>query len=131
MDKPPTITAPPPVPSDPAKRRNWEQAAMFSLAAPFAGMAISVFGQGVTHGDRLAASILGCTSMFLILAGLVLGILALVKTKRYGKKGIFGRALGGTLINGGLIVIMLLLLPGLMKAMQRAKEQQRQEQQRP
>jgi len=66
--------------------------------------------------------------MFLIFAGLALGILALVKTRKYGRKGIFGQALGGTVINGGLILMTLLLLPALAKAMQRAKEIHRQQQ---
>ena len=70
--------------------------------------------------------ILGCTAILLILAGFVLGIVALVQTKKHGKEGIFGKAIAGVCVNGLLIALMLISIPGLIKAVERAKEKQRQ-----
>lgn len=71
--------------------------------------------------------VLGLTSMLLIISGLVLGIVALIATKRQGRAGIFGKALAGTLINGLLVLAMLSGIPGLIKAMERAKARQQQQ----
>jgi hypothetical protein len=65
--------------------------------------------------------------VLLIVSGLVLGILALIATRRHGRAGIFGKALAGTCINGMLVLAMLISIPGLMKAMERAKAVQRQQ----
>jgi hypothetical protein len=43
-------------------------------------------------------------------SGLVLGIIALTATKQYGRKGIFGRALFGTSINGLLALPLFIFL---------------------
>lgn len=48
--------------------------------------------------------------------GLVLGIMALVATKRLGRTGIFGKALAGTCINGLLVLLFLLHFPRLVWA---------------
>jgi tetratricopeptide (TPR) repeat protein len=48
--------------------------------------------------------------MLLIISGLVFGIIALVATKRYGRKGIFGKALTGTCINGLLVLLMFVII---------------------
>ena len=70
--------------------------------------------------------VLGATSALLILAGFVLGIVALIGTKKHGKKGIFGRAIAGICINGVIILLMLIAIPSFIKAAQRAKETQQQ-----
>ena len=88
---------------------------------------IGIFLQPQVRGNRPAMIILGLTSMLLIISGLVLGVVALVATKRHGRAGIFGKALAGTLINGFLVVAMVASIPGLMKAMERAKARQQQQ----
>src|ERR1022692_3247527 len=124
---PPPLTTPPPiVPASPPTSSFPKQAATFSLFAPSVSFAISIFVQPQVNGIRIAMIILGLTSMLLIIAGLVLGIVALAATKRHGRAGIFGKALAGTCINGLRVLVMIVSIPGLMKAMERAKAMQRQ-----
>jgi hypothetical protein len=61
----------------------------------------------------------------------VFGIVALVGTKRHGRKGIFGRAVAGICINGIVILLMLVSIPVFKKMAENAKavRQQRMEQQ--
>jgi len=49
-----------------------------------------------------------------------------VAAKRRGGAGIFGMAVAGTCINGLLVLAMLIAIPGLMKAIERAKALQKQ-----
>jgi hypothetical protein len=136
MDDPPITAAPPPAPVPVAagNRRTWERAAMLSLVAPFAEMGISsaLSSDIMRPGDLLAARILGWICIFLIPAGLVLGIAALFKTRRYGRTGIFGPALGGTILNGGFVLMMLLAPPQVLNNMERPNKFHRPQQiQRP
>src|SRR6266581_619697 len=71
---PPIIPAPPPASSFP------RQAAAFSLVAPLVSFATGIFLQPQVRGIRIAMIVLGLTSMLLIIAGLVLGIVALRAT---------------------------------------------------
>ena len=122
------------------------RAARFSIAAPFAMLAIGaalsilspqaiqtgIFGNaplvGIAanlfslHPERVATRILASTAMLLIPVGFVLGIVALVQTKRHGKQGIFGKAIAGIVINGFFIELMLINLPRV----ERAREMRRQ-----
>lgn len=104
---------------------------MFSFAAPFVGIAVNVFSQAAVRGNRLGMMIVGCTAILLILSGFVLGVVALVLTKKQGRQGILGRAIAGICINGLLIALMLISIPAFIKAAERAKEMQRQQQQQP
>ena len=125
---PPSLPTPPSiVPASPPTSSFPRQAATFSLIAPLVSFAMGIFLQPQVRGSRIAMIILGLTSMLFIIAGLVLGIVALVATKRHGRVGIFGKALAGTCINGLLVFLMLVSIPGLMKAMERAKAHQRQQ----
>jgi hypothetical protein len=123
MDTP----TPPPIPTRPPVNTFPKQAATFSLVAPLVSFGIGIFFQPQVRGNRIAMIILGLTSMLLIISGLVLGIVALASTKKHGRAGIFGRALAGTCINGLLVLFMLIGIPGLMKAAERAREKQRQQ----
>ena len=96
------------------------QAATFSLVAPLASFGIGIFLQPQVRGNRIAVIVLSLTSMFLIIAGLVLGIAALVATKRHGRAGIFGKALAGTCINALLVLAMLISIPVWMKAIHKS-----------
>lgn len=96
------------------------------MVAPFVAIGISIFLQPQVRGNRWGMMILGATSMLLIVLGLVFGIVALVGTKRHGRQGIFGKAMTGTCICGILTLLMLISIPALMKAAERAKAMQRQ-----
>ncbi|EEF60872.1 hypothetical protein Cflav_PD4041 [Pedosphaera parvula Ellin514] len=103
-----------------------KQAAAFSLFAPLVSFSIGIFVQPQVRGIRLAMMVFGLLQMLMIISGLVLGIIALIATKRHGREGIFGKAITGTCINGLLVLVMLLCIPGLMKAVERAKALQKQ-----
>lgn len=70
--------------------------------------------------------VLGLTGTLLILLGFIFGIMALAATRRHGRRGVFGKAIAGTCINGLLILFMLLSIHGLIRAAQQARELQRQ-----
>jgi len=122
---PPPITATPKTPATPFAK----QAATFSLFAPLVSIFIGIFGQPQVRGNRAGMMILGLVSVLLIVGGLVLGIAALVSARRHGVQGVRGRAITGTCICGLLTIVMLLSIPGLMLAVKRAKERQRQQMQ--
>jgi len=131
MNIPPPIpsqTPPPVIPVSPPSNPFAKQAALFSFIAPFVSFGIGIFGQPVVRGNRMAAIILGCVSTLLILAGFVLGIIALFGMKKYGKKGILGRAIAGICINGFLILMMLIAIPRFMRMAQQARDAQAQQQ---
>ena len=119
MNTPPPLPpqAPPPgIPSLRPTNSFPKQAALFSLVAPFVGFGIGIFGQQAVQGNRAAAIILGCISTLLILTGFVLGIIALFGIKKYGKKGILGRAIAGVCINGVIILLALIAIPSYARA---------------
>jgi hypothetical protein len=96
-----------------------EQAARFSLYAPFVAFLIGAIGRGA-HTEPGVGIALFSINMLLILAGFALGIFALVSMRRYGRQYILGRAIGGLLLNGiviaGLLTFMLpILLAGNTK----------------
>jgi hypothetical protein len=108
------------------------QAALFSLLAPLVSIGVNVVGHQSVQGNQVGMMVLGGTCTLLILAGFVLGIVALIGTRKHGRKGILGRAIAGICINGIIICFMLVAIPSFLKAAERAKERQRQrmEQQR-
>jgi len=124
MDSVPPIipVKPPPLPS--SKKPFAVQAAQASLLAP-----LTAFGLGIivnvgmaNQSSPLSQIITGSLCVLLIVLGLVFGIVALFGVRRYGKKGILGRAIAGICINGILIAFMVISIPGFMKAAARAKE---------
>jgi hypothetical protein len=131
MDTPPIIppTPPPLISAVPPANSFARQAALFSLLAPVVSIGINLFGQQGVQGNRIGMIILGGTCTLIILAGFVLGIVALFGTKKHGRKGIFGRAIAGICINGILILFMLIAIPTFKKAAEREKEPQLMEQQ--
>lgn len=125
---------PPPLPgapspatgASPPARSFPRQAATFSLYAPFAAIGLNIALQQTVRGSRAAMLVLGLTSTLLILLGFIFGIMALAATRRHGRQGIFGKSIAGICINGLLILLMLLSIPGLIRAAERARELQRQ-----
>lgn len=136
MTTPPPIIPQTPAPliSAPSPAGSFaRQAASFSLLAPVVSIGLNVLGHQAVQGNRMGMIVLGGTCTLLILAGFVLGIVALVGTRKHGRKGIFGRAIAGTCINGIIVFFMLIAIPGFIKAAERARDthRQRMEQQRP
>jgi len=130
MNTPPPIISqnqpPPLIPATPPASSFARQAALFSFLAPFISFGIGIFSAQVVQGNRISMIVLGGTSTLLIFAGFFCGIVALIGTKKHGKKGIFGRAIAGICINGIIILLMLISIPSFIKAAQRAKEMQQQ-----
>jgi len=123
----PPVLNPPPLQNAPQKQSFARQAATFSVFAPLAAVGISILLQPQVRGNRIAMIVLGLTSVSLIVLGCILGVTALVVAKRRGEKGVFGTAMAGTIISGLLTLLMLLSIPGLMKALDRAKQGQKQQ----
>ena len=120
---PPLPPSPPVLPTAAAPASSFpRQAATFSVVAPFFAIGIGIFLQPQARDNPWSMMILGLTSLLLIELGFVFGIVALVRTKRHGRQGILGKAIAGTCICGILTLLMLVSIPGLMKAAERAKE---------
>jgi hypothetical protein len=107
--------SPPPIQAEPpATGRFARLAATFSILAPLAVLLVDVLVRFVRtihphiRGIHLANIAI---DLLLIISGLVFGIIALVATKRHGRKGILGKALIGTCVNG---LIVLLAVPILL-----------------
>lgn len=127
---------PPPIPVKEESSDGWyfaRQAATFSLAAPFVAMAIAWFTREGVRDKSISVMIVGSIVDLLIVSGFILGIIALVRTKKCGREGIFGKAIVGVCINGLFIVGILLTLHLLTKySIQLTNDRQRQRQiQRP
>ena len=80
-----------------------EQAARFSLYAPFValGIGILLIRDSATGGLKFSLAVLNC---ILIGAGLVFGVVALALIRRHNRRRILGRALVGVLLNAFLAV---------------------------
>jgi uncharacterized protein YegJ (DUF2314 family) len=114
---PPSLPLSPPPPDSSFP----QQAAICSLVAPLISFVIGIFVQPQVRGNHIAMIVLGLSSTLLIIAGLILGIVALVVTKRHGREGIFRKALTGTCINGLLVLMMVIGIAGLLTARERAR----------
>jgi len=109
---------PPPIPVKEESSDGWDfarQEAMFSLAAPFVAMAVAGFSREAVRGSRVAMIIVGGTNILLIVSGFILGVIALVRTKKCGGEGVFGKAIAGVCINGFFIAAMLVSIHVLTK----------------
>jgi hypothetical protein len=105
------------------------QAATFSLAAPFIAMGVTWFSRGAVRDNRIGTLILGSIIDLLIVSGFILGVIALVRTKKCGREGIFGKAIAGVCINGLFIVGILITLHLLTKysiELENGRQRQRQ-----
>ena len=114
---------PPPIP---VRNTFGRVAAIASLAGPGVAVAINVStiaARAQLEGEtrRWFSLIVGAISCLLILVSLVLAIIALFTTRRFGRQGVFGPALGGLITNLILVMLALLSIPALNKAKARAK----------
>ena len=127
MSRLPPVPQRRPVGAPDASRASFaRQAATASLAAPLVAMALGFLSTHAARGDRVATMVVTCTVLLLILTGFVLGIVALVQTRKYGTRGILGKAVAGVCINGLLIGLILVALPAAINAARNAKELQRE-----
>lgn len=93
--------------------------------APLVAIVFSFLAQGAltSHegpSKRWGLIIVGGMACLLILAGFVLGILALCGMARHGREGIFGQALTGTLLCGVIIIFDIAAIPALNRARKQA-----------
>ena len=109
------------------------QAATYSLAAPFIAIVLNWFSREEVRRNRSSMLIVGGICMLLILSGFIFGVIALYRTKKCGRDGIFGKAITGVCINGLYIAAILIGFHMLTKfAIQLENDRQRQRQiQRP
>ena len=107
MEKPPVVSAPPPLRG--TKKPFAVQAGQASVVAPILSIGANIIIQaGGMQLPPVAKIISGSLSMLLILLGFVFGIVALFGMRRHGSRGIIGWAIAGTLINGILILFMII-----------------------
>jgi hypothetical protein len=84
------------------------QAAMYSLVAPLIAMGVSGFTREAVRGNPVGKMIVGSTGILLIVSGFIFGVIALVRTRKCGREGIFAKAITGVCINGLFIALMLI-----------------------
>lgn len=83
-------------------------------------IAMAIFVLPLISGIRLALIAFCLLPMLIIISGFILGIVALVSTKKYGRRGIFCKAVAGTCINGLLVLLMLMSIPVFLDAAESA-----------
>jgi hypothetical protein len=91
------------------------QAASYSLAAPLVAMALSGFCREEVRRNHVSMMIVGSINTLLLLSGFILGVIALYRTKKCGREGIFGKAIVGVCINGLFIAAILISIQFLTK----------------
>jgi hypothetical protein len=80
-----------------------EQAARFSLYAPLMVLVIGIFRYANKSQPQILYILLG-VNLFLVLAGSLLGIAALLSMRWYGRRGILVRAVVGVVINATALI---------------------------
>src|SRR4051794_635144 len=104
MTTPSLTPPPPPIPGNEARAQNFGvQASRFSLYAPLVALGLGLCTMS-THEYRPVGIFIGVLNLVLIFAGFVLGIVALCTIRKYGSKGILGRAIGGLVLCGLLLL---------------------------
>jgi multisubunit Na+/H+ antiporter MnhC subunit len=121
------MNTPPPIPSD--KPPFAKQAARFSAFTPLAALVVNMVGNGVAQGNRTMATIFSILGGLLIVAGIVLGIIALFGVRRHGRKGILGFAITGIAINTFLVVAAVLTFQSVRARSEQIRQMQLQQQQ--
>lgn len=71
-------------------------------------MVLNWFSREEVRRNRGSMLIVGGICMLLIVSGFILGVIALVRTKKCGREGIFGKAIAGVCINGLYIAAILI-----------------------
>jgi hypothetical protein len=110
---------------------NGSLAGKLSFWASFAGVSVFILsvaaGASKSAGHPILMFVAVGISDFIFAAGLVTGVAGLRRMKVEGLRGILGRALGGVVLNGLLLVFMVWLTCFLVRdAQQTAAEQERE-----
>lgn len=99
-----------------AKRKPFAvHAARWSLIAPAIAIVCGLVVERLVPVLHPAARPVSMILVSLFVIGLVLAIVALAGMRKHGRKGIFGKALVGVIINGLILTLMAALVPPLMK----------------
>lgn len=90
-----------------------EKAARFSLCSPFIAFGLAMLSSMGQAGPRppKVAAVQGAISLTLVLAGLIMGFVALAGIRRHGSRGILGRAVVGLTLNGMIVAAMVVAIP--------------------
>ena len=109
------------------------QAAWYSLTTPLVAMGITWFGGEEIRRNHVSMIIVGSINNLLLVSGFILGVIALYRTKKCGREGIFGKAIAGVCINGLFVAAILISIHMLTKfTIQLENDRQKQRQiQRP
>jgi len=110
--------SPPPITTPPQTTAFAHQAAKGSWASAVIVILLLAFG-----GRTGARVIIELVALLLIVAGLVLGIVALFGIRKRGAKGILAPALVGIIINGLLLLIFVTNFLAVRAKAQRARAQ--------
>jgi hypothetical protein len=96
-------------------------------------MGITWFGGEEIRRNHVSMIIVGSINNLLLVSGFILGVIALYRTKKCGREGIFGKAIAGVCINGLFIAAILISIHMLTKfTIQLENDRQKQRQiQRP
>jgi hypothetical protein len=78
-------------------------------------MAVNGCSRGAIQDNPASKIIVGGIGILLIVSGLIFGVIALVRTKKCGREGIFGKAVAGVCINGLFVAAMLISIHMLTK----------------
>ncbi len=113
----------------------WQQplavrAALISLSLPFASYAVGAAAFWLTGGVSGWQSLATAVSCLLLLAGLLCGLLALVRQdpERDADSGVVGKSLGGIVLNGGILTLLaLFLVAGESDSLRRFLDDRRRE----
>jgi len=94
---------------------------LISLLTPAIAFGINLLGQvAVTAQPQqyqfYCRVVLAGIGAILVICGIIFAIIALSGMKEHGREGIFGKAIGGIVLNSLLIVTLLALIPALGKA---------------
>jgi hypothetical protein len=98
-----------------------KQAAKFSMCSVPIAIVVNIIGSGFANKVTALGIIFPAVAGILVLAGLVLGIVALIGMRKHGSKGILLPAILGTILNFGVIVLSMIGLFVLTAKAERVK----------
>src|SRR5215467_7600789 len=117
---------PPPLPEQYRRSSSFaKKAAIFCLWSPLLALLVTLAGTSVLQSHRSefwSQMLISGASVLVVLAGLLFGLFGLSEMKRYGRKGIFGRAVTGVALNCVMLGVFAVVVVGsLTRARERAQ----------
>ena len=89
------------------------QAAKASWLAPFIAIVMGFFGNALANSNpdgpssRTVSLVVGALALIIVLAGLILGVLALFGIKKHGARGILVPAIVGIVLSSGYLYLLI------------------------